>query len=190
VVEPLGTSRQALGLVLLVAGAGLGACTREAPPPAVDRSYAIVAAHSRQCLDVEGSSGADRAQVLQWTCAAGQANQDWRVVGSPGAPARLVARHSGKCLTAAGADPGNPEAVVQASCAEDGSREDQLWQLRGRQGWGLGAAPEVTYQIESAATGTCLDVEGSSKEPGARVLQYDCGPRTPNQQWLFVPAAP
>ncbi len=178
----------ALGLVFLIAGAVLGGCTRQAPPPAFDRSYAIVAAHSRQCLDVEGSSGADEAQVLQWTCA-GQPNQAWRIVGSPGATVRLVVRHSGKCLTAAGADADNPEAVVQASCVEDGSRQDQLWHLRGRQSWGLAAEPEATYQIESAAAGTCLDVEASSKEEGARVLQYDCGPRTPNQEWLFVPAA-
>jgi hypothetical protein len=189
VAEPPVASWPTLGLILLVVGAGLSGCVRQAPPPAADRTYELVAAHSRQCLDVEGSSSADGAQVLQWTCG-GQANQQWRVVDSPGGGVRLIARHSGKCLSAAGADPDNLEAVVQESCVEDGSRTDQRWNLRGQQGWGIAAKPEATYQIESAAAGTCLDVEGSSKEDGARVLQYDCGSRTPNQQWLFVPAIP
>ncbi|MDQ1304827.1 MAG: hypothetical protein QG671_655 [Actinomycetota bacterium] len=41
--------------------------------------YKIVARHSGKCLDVTGENTGNGANVQQWTCLAGQLNQQWRL---------------------------------------------------------------------------------------------------------------
>jgi len=40
--------------------------------------------------------------------------------------------------------------------------------------------------VVSTATGKCLDVEGGSKESGARIIQYACEDAAANQEWRLV----
>lgn len=57
-----------------------------------NRWMAIKNAHSGKCLDVEGASVANGANVIQWDCHFGD-NQHWAFDGN-----RLVSRASGLCL--------------------------------------------------------------------------------------------
>ncbi|MGW3230683.1 RICIN domain-containing protein [Kitasatospora sp. NPDC001095] len=48
-------------------------------PLAGPATHAVTSANSGKCLDVTGASTADGAQVVQWTCGSGRANQEWTV---------------------------------------------------------------------------------------------------------------
>lgn len=186
IIRP-GPAWQALrpGAALLLAVLALSACMRHPAPTTSAATYQIVAAHSGQCLDVEGASHDDGARVLQWTCAE-QPNQAWAITALPGDGVSLVARHSGKCLATAGAGSGDPDAVVQQGCAGDNPPSSEAWHLRPVATPAAQAAPGTIYQIVSTATGKCIDVEGSSKERGARIIQYACGNAAANQEWRLV----
>lgn len=62
-------------------------------------TYTLVNRNSGKCLDVNGASTADGANVQQWTCNGGQ-NQRWRVEDA-GGYSRLVNVQSGKVLDVA-----------------------------------------------------------------------------------------
>ncbi|GGO02141.1 RICIN domain-containing protein [Micromonospora parathelypteridis] len=91
-------------------------------PTAADAVTLTNAAHG-QCLDVEGGSGDDGAQVMQFPCH-GEANQQWRLAATGTGPVLLVAVHSGKCAQADddGAEAGDD--IRQRPC--DG-RPAQQW---------------------------------------------------------------
>lgn len=181
-----GTMRPALRLgSVLLAVFAMSACTRHPAPTTSAATYQIVAAHSGQCLDVEGSSRDDGAHVLQWECT-GQPNQAWAIAALPDDGVSFVARYSGRCLGTQDARSSDPDAVVQQSCAGDSSRSSQAWHLRPVATSGAQAAPGTIYQIVSTATGKCLDVEGSSKQNGARIIQYACENAAANQEWRLV----
>ena len=93
----------------------------------VTRWYEIRPLHSKgaasgqdMCLDVQGGSLDNGADVILWVCNGGW-NQQWRMDAS----ARLVARHSSKCLDVRGAGGWMPGTdVIQWTC-NDGM--NQLW---------------------------------------------------------------
>jgi len=85
---------------------------------------------------------------------------------------------TGKCL---GPEPGSPRSgghVVEASC--DGSL-GQLWSLRDD---GNG------YVFQTIASRLCLDVMGSSRANGAKLITWKCTGAS-NQTWRYgSPIAP
>ncbi|WP_063798490.1 RICIN domain-containing protein [Nocardia sp. NRRL S-836] len=88
-----------------------------------------------------------------------------QTVGGVGPFATFTAQHSGLRLDASGTD------VRQAAAS---SSESQHWQLR--------AKPGGYVEVLNRATGSCLDVSGSSTANGANVLQWQCT-GAQNQQW-------
>ena len=78
--------------------------------------------------------------------------------------------HSGKCL-----------ASLQGSAVQQGcsGQRDQTWQLVPVNGLNSGS-----YLVKNLGLGTCLDIEQSSLQHGARVLSYPCY-QTSNQIWLL-----
>ncbi|KOV35944.1 hypothetical protein ADK60_07960 [Streptomyces sp. XY431] len=81
---------------------------------------------SGKCLDVSGSSTADGAQVLQWTCGSGKANQEWTLVPpAGGATMQLVSANSGKCLDVSGSSTADGALAVQWTCTT--GRTSQQW---------------------------------------------------------------
>jgi hypothetical protein len=63
------------------------------------RYYAIVSAHTEQCLDVEGTSPNENAKIHQWEFQNGD-NQKWILVVQKDGSYRIRAKHSGRYLAA------------------------------------------------------------------------------------------
>lgn len=86
--------------------------------------FAFVNTKDNRCLDVNGGSKDNGAQVLQWDCHGGP-NQQWRLQRD-GDGFRLVSVNSGRCI---GVDSGSPNpgaAVRQWDCDNSAN---QRWQL-------------------------------------------------------------
>jgi hypothetical protein len=87
-------------------------------------TFSFVNAADNRCLDVNGASKDNGAQIVQWDCHGG-ANQLWRAVRD-GDGYRLVSLNSGRCV---GIDSGNPApGAVGRQWDCDGS-PNQRWQL-------------------------------------------------------------
>jgi hypothetical protein len=84
----------------------------------------------------------------------------------------LRALHSNKC--AALAVPGTTQGLVQRKCTEN---SDQRWAFRH-----LG---DSVYEVKSANSGQCLDVEGGKTNDGATVIPWSCNGGS-NQKWRVV----
>ncbi|MFJ1910663.1 RICIN domain-containing protein [Streptomyces sp. NPDC088147] len=132
--------------------------------------YTLVARHSAKCVDISENSAANKATVLQYTCAGGL-NQRWRTQDTGDGYVRIIAQHSGKCLDVSGASPDDGGVVQQYSCS---GSTNQQWRFQD-QGNGY-------YRVVARHSGKCLDVANASTADGARVFQYTCGSGT-NQQF-------
>ena len=136
----------------------------------------LIAKHSNKCLDVDGASGGDGANVHQWGCHGGN-NQKWRLepVFTTGNYYRILAHHSGKALDVSGVSTATGANVHQW---EWWMGNNQLWELI-PQGGGY-------YMIRARHSNKCLDVAGISTANGANVYQWDCHGGN-NQLWRIVP---
>ncbi|MGC0318422.1 RICIN domain-containing protein [Kitasatospora acidiphila] len=131
--------------------------------------------NSGKCLDVTGASTADGAQVLQWTCGSGKANQQWLLQPVAGSSAvQVVSVNSGKCLDVTGASIDDGAQVVQWTCGS--GKANQQWLLQP-------VAGSSAVQVVSVNSGKCLDVTGASIDDGALAVQWTCGSGKTNQQW-------
>ncbi|MFF3444155.1 RICIN domain-containing protein [Streptosporangium sp. NPDC002721] len=133
----------------------------------------LVARHSGKCLDVDGASRADGANVIQWTCRS-QPNQKWDLVATDSGYYTLRAAHSGKCLDVDGASRADGANIIQWTCQ---SQPNQQWRLVQKD--------NEYFALVSRHSGKCLDVDGASKADGANIIQWTCQSQ-PNQQWRLV----
>ena len=125
-------------------------------------SYNIVARHSGKCLDINGSSLDDGAQLLQWDCS-GAANQIFTLVPAGGDYYQIVALHSNKCLdvdTSAGTDHNGAE-VRQMTCS---GADNQQFRLED--------AGDGYFKIKAKHSELVLDVYGKSTDNGAKIVQW------------------
>jgi hypothetical protein len=136
----------------------------------------LVAKHSNKCLDVNGASGSDGANVIQHACHGGN-NQKWRLepVNTVGNYYRILANHSGKALDVAG-----------VSTATGANVHQWEWWMGDNQLWELIPSGGGYYSIKAKHSGKCLDVAGISTANGANVYQWDCHGGN-NQLWKLVP---
>ena len=81
--------------------------------------FNIVNRNSGKCLDVNGASTADGANIIQWTCNGGN-NQQWQWVAT-GSYFNLKARHSGKCINVVGSSTADGALLEQRTCASGNS---------------------------------------------------------------------
>ena len=137
-------------------------------------SYTLVNRNSGKCLDVNGGSTADGANVQQWTCNGGT-NQRWRVEDAGGGYSRLVNVKSGKVLDV-------------ASCGTaDGTNVQQWTNLNNAcQQWTLPATDSGYVRIINRNSGKVLDVENCGTADGANVRQWAWLSNT-CQQWRLQP---
>jgi endo-1,4-beta-xylanase len=113
---------------------------------------------SGRCLDVNGASSANGAQMIVWDCHGG-ANQQFTQNG----PAWQV---TGKCLDApSGAGAGTRVQIWDCSGAAN-----QQWVVNGN------------GTISNAQTGLCLDVNGAGTANGTAVIVWTCHGGA-NQRW-------
>lgn len=83
--------------------------------------YQVVNRSSGKAWDVKDASGADGAQLQQWSYGGGN-NQQWQPVALGNGYFRFVARHSGKCLAVPGASAQDGVQLVQAACDGSGAQ--------------------------------------------------------------------
>jgi endo-1,4-beta-xylanase len=113
---------------------------------------------SGRCLDVNGASSANGAQMIVWDCHSG-ANQQFTRNGS-------ALQVMGKCLEA----PSNAAAGAAARIWDCGGAANQQWVLNSN------------GTISNAQTGLCLDVSGGATGNGTAVVVWSCHGAA-NQRW-------
>ncbi|TDE55708.1 carbohydrate-binding protein [Nonomuraea mesophila] len=138
-------------------GSGVG--QGDGTPP--DSTSALRGVASNRCLDVDGASQSNGAQVLIWDCN-GQPNQQWTATGSG-----ELRVYGGKCLDVNGAGTADGTGVI-------------IWDCNGQnnQKWTLNADGSIT----AVGANKCLDVNGAGTANGARVQIWTCHGGA-NQKW-------
>ena len=141
------------------------------PDGSVFFSGDIVSRLSGKCLDVEGASSRDAANVQQWTCSGGS-NQKWNVIQLGRGQFSIISRGSNKALTVSGG-------------GGDGANVEQFrWSGGENQRWRLDKGRNDTFQIVSVSHNSCLDVEGAKRENGANIQLWGCSGGA-NQAWVL-----
>jgi endo-1,4-beta-xylanase len=112
-----------------------------------------------RCLDVNGASSANGAQMIVWDCH-GNANQQFAQNGR-------ALQVMGKCLDA----PPNAAAGARVQIWDCGGGANQQWVLNGN------------GTISNAQTGLCLDVSNSGTSNGTAVVVWNCNGAA-NQRWV------
>lgn len=136
----------------------------------------VFARHSGLCMDINGISTANGADLIQWELWGGQ-NQVFRVEWVEGGHYRLVATHSGRVLD------------VRAVSTANGAQIQQWdWLNGGNQKFRLDPVGHGYFRLVAQHSGRVADVAGASTAYGARVTQWDWWGGN-NQQWRLGPAA-
>jgi hypothetical protein len=137
-------------------------------------AFEIVNANSGKCLDVAQGSGADNANVQQFTCN-GAGSQKWLLRAGAGESYEIVNVNSGKCLDVAQGSTADNANVQQLACH---GASNQKWRFELYEE----TADGTSYVVISVNSDKCLDVLMDSTEDNANVQQYTCH-RGPNQRW-------
>ena len=134
-------------------------------------SGGIVSRLSGKCLDVEGRSNRNAANIQQWTCGGGS-NQLWDVIDLGRGQFSIISQGSNKALTVSGG-------------SADGANVEQFrWNGGDNQRWRVERAGEGAYRLVSVSNNSCLDVEGAKRDDGANIQLWGCSGGA-NQTWLF-----
>lgn len=151
--------RTLMMVTTLLAVAGGASAFSGAPQP-------IGVFFSGKCLDVEGGSRDDKAEIIQFDCLK-QNNQRWTVQSVGNGMFRMVARHSGKCMDVSGASQDNGARVIQFAC-HDGTNQRFFLERSG-----------ANFKIKPVhASRKCLDIEGGGIQSGAHLIQFECKNQT------------
>ncbi|MET9969289.1 RICIN domain-containing protein, partial [Streptomyces sp. NPDC006356] len=81
------------------------------------------------CLDVAGSSTADKAAIVQQTCDV-RTSQQWQLRDTGTGYFEIVARHSGKCLDVESAFTADGTRLLQYTCWDSELHKNQHWSLQ------------------------------------------------------------
>ncbi|WP_380049611.1 RICIN domain-containing protein [Kribbella deserti] len=131
-------------------------------------AYSLIAQHSNKSADVDGSSTAAGARLVQRSTTSG-ANQQFEFVDAGDGHFRIKARHSGLFLQSAGAASGSD--VVQ-----------QAGSTAANQQWRLVSHGSDVVSIVNRASGLAMDVWERSTADGARIALYAYN-GNPNQRF-------
>ncbi|WP_188195621.1 arabinofuranosidase catalytic domain-containing protein [Nonomuraea sp. SYSU D8015] len=129
--------------------------------PASAATTPLVGVGSGRCLDVNGASQTNGAQVQIWDCN-GQANQQWTSTSSG-----ELRVYGTKCLDVNGAGTADGTAVI-------------IWDCNGQnnQKWRLNADGTIT----AVGANKCLDVSGAGTANGTKAQIWTCHGGS-NQKW-------
>ncbi|WP_107100916.1 family 43 glycosylhydrolase [Streptomyces graminilatus] len=142
---------------------------------ATPTAYTLVNRKSGKCLDVSGNSGADGANIHQWTCHGG-ANQKWRIEDLGNDTNRLVNVSSGKVMDTASCGTADGTDIRQWSWLNNNCQKYRL----------VYTATGDYVRIVNENSGKVADVADCGTADGTDVRQWtwlnnDC------QQWRLVP---
>ncbi|MFC0433806.1 RICIN domain-containing protein [Kutzneria buriramensis] len=120
----------------------------------------VVRTFADKCLDVQGGSAADGAQIIQYSCT-DRYNQKFQIAPGVSEPSE-IRTYADKCLDVQGGSAADGAQIIQYSCT---GRYNQKFQIVNV---GSGLSEIRTYADK------CLDVQGGSAADGARIIQYSC----------------
>jgi hypothetical protein len=123
-----------------------------------------------KCVEVQGGSLLNSAQVQLWDCDGTKAHREWYMQEVRPGWWHIWNKKSGKCLNVQGASMKNSAKVIQYSCQGVGAFNDQ-WQLSGPIGRGNNGD---LYWIVNRKSGLCLNAQGASSANGTDLIQYYC----------------
>ncbi|MEN3360301.1 MAG: pectate lyase [Mycobacteriales bacterium] len=162
-----------------VIGAALVAIAQPAAAavPAAGGVYQLSVTTSGKCIDIPAASTVDGTKLQQWSCTAGAAWQQFRIVSAGSNRFTIANVNSGRCIDIPSGATTTGLQLQQWGCG-DGQKANQLWTFTPS---GTG-----TYQIISATTGLCISDQGASTTNGTAIIQETCTTNS-NKQWLFTP---
>lgn len=135
----------------------------------------LVAKSSGKCLDVPAKSTSEGVNLDQWSCS-GATNQQWNLTAAGGGY-EITSVESGMSVDVSRMSTANGAKVIQ-------------WPYWGgtNEQWFLQKTSDGYYNIVSANSGKCLDVDGgpSATQNGASIDQWACWGGD-NQKWSTVP---
>ncbi|WP_405717980.1 family 43 glycosylhydrolase [Streptomyces sp. NBC_01537] len=144
---------------------------------ATPTAYTITNRNSGKCLDVSGSSTADGADVIQYTCNGG-ANQKWRIEDQANDTSRLVNVATGKVLDTANCGTADGTNLQQWSWLNNNCQKFRLiYTATG--GW---------VRIVNENSGKVADVANCGTADGTDVRQWSWLSNA-CQQWQLTPVA-
>ena len=133
----------------------------------------IVARNSWKCPQVKNWSGANGANIEQWSCASWASNQKWKFEKTWGGRYALRNQHSYKCLEVAGKSWSDGANVDQWYCHKGPHQQFDL--IDKGNGW---------FNLKVKHSGKCVTVANGSNWNGANVVQQSCHGGW-NQQFRF-----
>ena len=136
-------------------------------------TYALRAASSSKCANVDGSSTRDGARLTQWSCHLGS-NQRWIFTHTGNDFYEVKAKHSGKCLEVASANASNGTALRQWSCNGANSQR-----------WKVVANGDGSIRLSAKHSGKVAEVAGTSTYNGVALRQWDWQGGK-NQRWQLL----
>lgn len=135
--------------------------------------YRIVCRQSNKALDVNGSSTANGANIIQWDYWGGT-NQQWKITSLGNGYFSIINRNSSKALDVTGSSTTGGANIIQYTYS---GGNNQQWKILDM-GFGY-------FEVINRNSGLSLDVNGASTVNGATVIQWPySGAR--NQQWQIV----
>ena len=129
--------------------------------------YQVVNSNSHKCVDAAGGGTSNGTAVQQWTCAAGNSNQQWQFQATDSGFYKVVTRNA----PALGWD------VTGGPSATGNGTPIQLWTNGGgsNQQWQPVQHTDGSYSFTPRNnTNECLDVTNVSTADGARIQQWAC----------------
>ncbi|WP_182876315.1 ThuA domain-containing protein [Microbispora sp. H10670] len=132
------------------------------PTPPTTSTTALRGVASGRCLDVNGASQSNGAQVLIWDCNGGN-NQKWTSTS-----ATELRVYGNKCLDVNGGGTANGTAVIIWDC---NGQNNQKWRFNS------------DGSITAVGANKCLDVSGTAN--GTKAQIYTCNGQN-NQKWTRV----
>jgi glucosylceramidase len=142
---------------------------------APDAFYVIRNATSKACLDDADGSASNGAILQQWTCAAGNTNQQWMFTPTTDGFYQ-VATHNVRSLTWNVADNGAAPGARMQLWTYGGGLNEQFFPVK---------LPNGDYRFVARNSGLCLSVPGGSAKDGLR-LQMDVCSREPGESFTLV----
>ncbi|MEE1931573.1 RICIN domain-containing protein, partial [Streptomyces sp. TRM 70351] len=140
--------------------------------------YQVINTGSGKCLDADGGSTANGTKLQQWTCQAGNTNQQWQFQPTTSGNYKVISRNS---ATLAWDVDGGPAATgdgAKASLWTYGNGTNQQFKPT--------ALGNSTYTLTARHSAKCLDITDRSTANGARVQQWTCH-NGPAQTYRLAP---
>jgi hypothetical protein len=150
---------------------------RGAPLPANAVYYLLVNKDSGKCLDVQGSSTADQAQLQQSACN-NETSQQWRLDYLGNTYYDLINRNSDKALEVAG----GPSATQDSASIQQSS-----WAHAANQQWRIVTTNDGWLRIEARHSGKVVDISSCETDDSAGVQQQATQADDDCQQFRLQP---